>query len=111
MTPAAILSHITALPATFTADQDWRLFNGIAMGYGLLEVAASLSVPYEATKTRWAAITRPLIVRGASGPYIPHEAQVALGANRITAGGYSAKERHDRSSKPPAALYQPSERH
>lgn len=70
-----ITPHIESLQQDMTPEQDLALFTGLATGYSLRQVAASMGIQHQDAMLRWVDMTQPIITRGR----IEHDAQLALG--------------------------------
>lgn len=71
MTPA---THIRTLPTDWTAAQDWALWSGLGMGYGIIAISYAVGKPPADVGARFHAITDPFKVNG----MVPEDMQAAI---------------------------------
>lgn len=72
-------AHLAAISnGGFTAAQDYRLMEGLALGYGLPAVAASVGVTPNAAADRFKALRIGMITTFSNRQIFPLDAQEAL---------------------------------
>ena len=74
MTPT---THINSLPRDWTAAQDWTLWSGLGMGYGIIAISHAVGKTVADVGARFHAITEPFKVGDLR--HVPLDAQLALG--------------------------------
>ena len=75
MTPA---THIHSLPRDWTAEQDWTLWSGLGMGYGIIAISHAVGKPVADVGARFHAICEPFKVSGMVPDHMQAEIEAVL---------------------------------